>query len=215
MSRKKIELRPILLEAFFVVLGVVLALAANEWRQSRAEGQRTELAIEALKEEIALNQQMLRESVDYHLAISDSLRQHGMRARNTGVDAPPPISVFSKGFIHPTDLVTTSWSLAISTDALSNMPFYQALAFSRIYALYDAYEKQKESVADLFYVDLYQGGYQKVLANYQNLSIIVGTFSYTECELMETVRSSTNEVAGLTLDDLPSAPEFCARMLRR
>ena len=215
MEKPRISFGPIFLEAFFVVLGVVLALAANEWRQDRAESERTAIAEESLRDEITFNQAMLRSSLDYHIALMDSLRTHSVRNRQTGSTAPPSISIFGKGFVHPTDLVTISWSLALSTDALSNIPYERALAFSKIYAQYEGYTKQTNNVADLLYSDLYNDGYLGVLDNFENLNIILGTFAYTECELLTTVENSLSEIGGLELAAEQMAPPYCSYIPKR
>jgi hypothetical protein len=66
LSRPKIDWRPILLEAAFVVLGVVLALGANEWRKSYVDRRNAEAALASIREELQANRTVVGESFDYH-----------------------------------------------------------------------------------------------------------------------------------------------------
>ena len=48
-ARSRRPLGPLLLEVFFIVLGVMVALAANEWRENRALDKRTDAALENIR----------------------------------------------------------------------------------------------------------------------------------------------------------------------
>ena len=53
-----------LFEAFFVVLGVILALSANEWRQNQAAKAKAESALQEIHDELASNMQLVEEAVE-------------------------------------------------------------------------------------------------------------------------------------------------------
>ena len=60
------DIRQAIFEAFFVVLAVVLALAANEWRQGRADREQARGALASIVEELEANRQAVSESLQYH-----------------------------------------------------------------------------------------------------------------------------------------------------
>ncbi len=63
----------LLLEVFFIVLGVMVALAGNEWRENRALAKRTNAALENIRLEILRNQQTVQLRQPYHQAMRDSI----------------------------------------------------------------------------------------------------------------------------------------------
>merc|ERR1711969_512009 len=104
MSDRRIPVAAILLEAAFVVLGVFLALVANDWRSERDAHDRAARARAGLIDEVRHNRGAFQESLASPSAPLDSL---GARAQR---GAPPPTpALFTRGFVHPATARSTAW----------------------------------------------------------------------------------------------------------
>jgi hypothetical protein len=165
-ARRRIDWRPILLEAFFVVLGVVLALAANEWRQAFADRRSAATALESIREELDANRQSVLGSVKYHLQLSDTLRVMLRQAATRGDSAAPAnIRVFTQGFVHPAQLLSTAWETAAATEAVRHMAHDDVLVLARIYDQQRRYETQSEQIGALIYGEIFARGTNGVVRN--------------------------------------------------
>ena len=165
-------------EAAFVVFGVVLALAANEWREGRADRAEARDALAAIHEEIRLNRDMVAEAIAAHearlVAIGDPTTA-----------APPDMSAFSDGFMKPaTALSTAAWDSAAQTGIFSHMEFETVRKLGTLYAHQDRYHDQVSSYASLIYETLYKDGYQSIFGNKRGLLTMIRTLKYQEEALL-------------------------------
>jgi hypothetical protein len=172
-------LRDALFEAAFVVFGVVLALAANEWAEDRTNRRRAESALASIKEELATNRAAVKESLDYHSGLLETIRSRG--------EDSPPLGVrdFSRGFLSPARVYRTAWDSAGATGAFTHLRFAKVLLLSKAYEQQEGYERQAQSIAPIIYEELYRGGTGAILANQRNLANLIGTFAYRERELLQ------------------------------
>ena len=164
----------IFLEAFLVALGVVLALAANEWRQGALARETADEALKSIHTELVFNRAALDSAMIYHSATVDSLRS-SMRAGET-----PSYQVFSRGYIAPALLQSHAWDTARETNALAPLPYEQVLEISRIYSLMAGYETQKEFSGRVIYETMFREGPAAILSRPSNLMSIIYTFIYKE-----------------------------------
>ncbi len=176
-------LRSALFESAFVVLGVTLALAANEWRESRMHRRQAEAAVASIVEELRANRAGVASSLAYHRSRLDTLYAH-----REG-DWVPPLQLFSRGFISPAQLDQTAWTSASETGTLTHIPYAEVLRLSRVYAQQARYGDQARIVGEILYAELYEGGRESVLQNRRNLTGIIETFRYREGQLLETYDS--------------------------
>jgi hypothetical protein len=206
-----IDWRPILLEAFFVVLGVVLALAANEWRQAIADRRSAATALESIREELDANRQSVLRSLRYHLQLSDTLRVI-MRQAATRRDSasPPDIRVFTQGFVHPAQLLGTAWETAAATDAVRHIAHDDVLVLARIYDQQRRYATQSEQIGALIYGEIFARGTGAVIRNYANLASIIAAFWYRECELLLGYDQTLTELRAGSAERR-ELPERCRR----
>ncbi|HWL40485.1 MAG TPA: hypothetical protein VNO75_09620 [Gemmatimonadaceae bacterium] len=168
---------PALFEAAFVVLGVVLALAANEWRQQRKDEHRVAVATRAINAELASNRTAVAAASAYHSRLLDSLRLG---------DSPswrPSVMLFSRGFVSPAQLSSTAWQTAGTTGVVEHMPYQTVLRLSRVYASQARYDHQAQSIGEVLYAELYRTGTEGVTGNYRNLRNLIGAFLYRERHL--------------------------------
>lgn len=166
-------------EAAFVVLGVVLALLANEWRQWRGDQAHAREAFMSIEEELGANRLSLTQSRDYHSAQLTMLREIDPNER---LD----VGQFSRGFIFPALLSRSALDAAAETGALSNLRFEQVLEIGSLYAQQDAYQRQAEANATILYRTLFESGYDGVLKNARGLTTMIGAFAYRESQLIES-----------------------------
>lgn len=179
----RFRIGPILLEAFFVVLGVSLALAGSEWRSGANARAHARDARAMIVEELEANAAELERSRAYHGALLDTL---GTLARQPDAEVSP--ALFREGFVRPARLLSTAWDAARATDALAEMPYDDVLDFSRLYAQQARYERTALETAGVLYRDLMDYGASGVAARFRNLLSIISAMHYTEASLTETYR---------------------------
>jgi len=188
-EQKGVDWKPILLEALFVVLGVVLAFAANEYRESQNQIAKGQVALESIREEVKENRVAVKSSYDYHAHLSDTLRQiigkNYQRVAGGQPKVDPDIRLFTRGFISPARVLSTSWDTARSTDAVAGMQYDDLLTVSKLYAMQEGYQKQSEMVGSVIYGGMFEKGSRGIVKNYENMAAIVGTFYWRERELLE------------------------------
>lgn len=112
------------IETFFVILGVLLALALDEWRQGRREQEVVVLALQNIREEIQANRTEARRALDYH---RDLLRR---------LEKTPQTSVA----LRPAMIRNNSWQAAQSSQAAARMEFSSVAAFSKMEELQEVYQ---------------------------------------------------------------------------
>lgn len=166
-------------EAAFVVLGVVLALAANEWREQRASATRAEHALTSILEELETNRASVAESLEYHSGLLEAIQE------TAATSAQPDIRTFSRGFVSAANVHRTAWESASATGAFEELDFEHLLDLSRVYAQQERYAHQADSISPLIYEELYRGGTSRILENYRNLASLIGSLAYRERELLE------------------------------
>lgn len=188
----RLRLTPILLEAGFVVLGVFLALVANEWRADANARARAEQARTGIVNEIRANRAAYADSRTYHAALLDSLR-----TRMAPGSAPPPSTLFDRGFVFPAQAQATAWEAARSTDVLAHLNFDEVLAFSRLYASNERYRISAENAGQVLFEQIAERGVPGVTANYRNLMYLIGSMQYLEDDL---VAEHDSVLAGLPTD---------------
>lgn len=165
-------------EAFFVVLGVALALAANEWRQARADQVHARRALAAITAELHANRTAVQASHDYH---EDRVRT--IFGAEPGAPALQPRD-FPKGFVMPAQIFQTAWDAAAQTGALTDLDYPTVLALSRVYESQDRYESQSRAVGQLIYEQIFREGLGSVAAAGVNLGAIISTFLFREVQLL-------------------------------
>ncbi len=179
----KLNLRSAFFEAVFVVFGVVLALAANEWRQEVKAQELAKSALESMKVELQTNLDLVIASRNYHQSQAEKLQ--GMIAQKQS----PSMRDFPKGFIHPAWVTDTAWEVAKATGVLSDLEYQRILDLSSTYDRLDHYVKQGEAVGQQIYRIMLDEGPDSILAKPANLVTILYTFLYREMQLQEDLQA--------------------------
>lgn len=188
-------LRSALFEAAFVVLGVVLALAANEWRKSAERAERAEHALAGIVDELRTNREAVASALAYHQGLTATIREL------SATSGSPDAATFSRGFVAPAAVYATAWESAAATGVLEDMDFGVVLDLSRLYAHQERYEVQARGVSSVIYGELYRGGTEAVVENYRNLASLIYSFAYRERELLDLYDRTLTEL------DAGPAPE--------
>ena len=165
-------------EAFFVVLAVVLALAANEWRQNRADREHAASALASVVQELQANRAAAEESREYHSGLMRMIFE--ARTESTRLDGRD----FPRGFVFPARLFRTAWESAAETGVLSHMEYATVLELSRLYAQQARYEAQVKAISELIYGELFRKGASEMAEDAEGLASLIGAFSYRETELV-------------------------------
>ncbi len=111
------SLRSASLEAAFVVFGVVVALAANEWRQDVKAQELADAALVTIVAELETNLELVRASRDYHQS-TVGMMQEKMKTGETVA-----ASDFPRGFINPAWVTDTAWGVAQETGVLADFDY--------------------------------------------------------------------------------------------
>lgn len=204
--RTRIPWTKIVLEAFFVMLGVLLALIADEWRQNHDDKKRAERALISIVDELNLNRDAVAQSLDYHVKLTQQLRQFESEPGHEQALADPRL--FNKGFVHPAALIYTAWDSAQATDAVSHMPYERVLTLSGIYEQQHGYEAQSREVEQLIFGKLLNDGYESMLRNHANLLTVISTFWFRECQLLRTY-DTVFERLGSAPNHPDGIPDMC------
>lgn len=133
------------LEVFFIVLGVILALGLNEWRQAAANAELGKSALEQVKAEIKENQERLEGTLEEHKLLRAHVEEAiatAQQAEEEGDDV-----ALSYQFNYSSTLLTmTAWESAIVTQAVRYMDFATVQQISDIYELFEMYDKHGRDV---------------------------------------------------------------------
>ncbi|GAB5520690.1 MAG: hypothetical protein RhofKO_29410 [Rhodothermales bacterium] len=182
MTTKRPPIGHLLLEAFFVVLAVGLAWAANEWRTHRVEQRQAQDTLGILTEELSSNRDAVLRSYTYHLELSDSLYSLIRR------DTPASQMTFRGGFISREMPLHAAWDAAQASGRLSYVADHVGqdvlLGYANVYQRQHIYSEQKNLIGHLIYERLMDRGMQSLVQNYRNHTTIVGSMVYLEFELL-------------------------------
>jgi hypothetical protein len=166
-------------ELALIVIGVLLALSVDEWRQARARQVAGEEALQSVRVELASNRDLAVESRDYHVGrmeyATDKLRS----------GQPLAMSDFPDGFINPARCLDAAWETARESGELKavNRELHRTIAVA--YAHQDRYEEQIRSVSALIYQQLHEDGRNGMLGNAEGLLFLISTFIFREDEIID------------------------------
>ncbi len=144
------------LEAGLIVLGVLLGLGLNAWREARVDANRSEVALEHIRTELAANQTRVAPLITQHQAVVDSLAsllQRNMQG-SIALDQMNLLALQNQlqlNFSVPL-LQTTAWDLATTTGTLAHLDYMLAADLSRVYARQTFYQEKLQRLNDNVYV---------------------------------------------------------------
>jgi type II secretory pathway pseudopilin PulG len=146
---KESPIRKILIESALIVFSILLAMAVNEWADSRKQAALTERAMHAIREEITGNAQRIHDVRAYHQTLMDaSKRADTLHLVHSYADFRRAAPGWS-GLRNP-ELDATAWQSAITLGVVQNIGFDTVRALSRLYLLQTKFDQYAETSLPTF-----------------------------------------------------------------
>ncbi len=138
------------LEVLSVVLAVLLALAADDWRDARAAESLTRRSIASIAEEIDSNLQLVQEAHDHHQYVLEQIRDsYPEDSELSESDAQNILlDLYRVGVIRPGTVLDTAWSTAQMSGAIKGLEYEIALSLSKVYAVQADYRMATVSITN-------------------------------------------------------------------
>lgn len=149
----------VILEVFSVVLAVVLALAANDWRESRATKDLTRISVEAIAEELGANLEAVGQAHEYHGKVLEQIRTSlPQNVTPTEEEAQSLyLELYKSGIFRRATVVDAAWVTAQSSGATNGLDFGLALSLSKTYTFQSDYLGMSRSARNAAELALYLG----------------------------------------------------------
>ena len=122
-------------DVLLVVLGAMLAVGAEEWRDHRATRRRTDIALSSIRAEITTNLERVKRAELHHRSVIDTLRAYQTR------HAVPNDQLMFSGVFNPAHTLSTAWQTARDTRALGELPYAVALRLGSLYEQQEQYSR--------------------------------------------------------------------------
>ncbi|MEM1176746.1 MAG: hypothetical protein AAGM22_00250 [Acidobacteriota bacterium] len=119
-------------EALWIVLAVLLALAADQWRENKANQKLADKALRGIVEEIQSNRGMVLYFLPRHREIQDALPE-------SHEDWTQPSLEDEDSRFDPIVLRDTAWRTALETNALVHMDYQTVRQLTEVYTFQRAY----------------------------------------------------------------------------
>jgi hypothetical protein len=147
----------VLLESVLIVFSVLLALAVDEWRDSRNRAAAARVALDAIVGELESNRRAAGEAMRFHRSMNATLRAIAASRQL------PSTEVAYGGMLQPARAVSTAWTSARDTGAVNDLPYPLVLQRSRIYERQATYDALTAQIAADIYMDGRRRGMEAVL----------------------------------------------------
>jgi len=147
-----------LAEMVSVVFAVLLALVANEWRQSYHTKQRVREALRNIRLEAEENLHTLRQVSEVQKAYFDLLTSDAVRQQIAGGSEPPSFLALYQhlqkdvgGGLRVTSVNSTSWRSALSTGLVGEFPLPIVLKLTSIQTTAEELDRRFEALESIMY----------------------------------------------------------------
>lgn len=168
----------ILRDVILVVLGAVLALLTEEWRDRRTEHRRAAVAVESIRAELVENRNRVRRARAHHLEMADTL-EHYVAAKTL-----PPERIYFGGVFNPAFPLSTAWQAARETGSLTTLPYDVVLRIAPVYELQTSYRALADALGQSTMTDLEREGALPVFRDrYANFIVLERDFANREMVL--------------------------------
>lgn len=163
MTKSKIDLRHIVIEAVLIVFTVLLALALSEWRSSIKEADTRDKVLNNIINEIRANKKDLESKMDYHKEVSGRLGQYvasdslwNTLQYTSGIESV--IQIMHKGIQNP-NLQSGAWRSAELSGVVNSFEYETLYMLSNLYRVQEegpdnTWKKMAELFGDPFSYEL-------------------------------------------------------------
>ena len=142
----------LLLEVFFIMLGVMVALAGNEWRENRALAKRTNAALENIRLEILRNQQTVQLRLPYHKAMSDSIHANYRIVREIYFENVDVARLGMARGLFFESLYNAAWQTALTSQILPNVDYETLTLLATIYQTQDELKEVENQFSSILFL---------------------------------------------------------------
>jgi hypothetical protein len=129
-GHRKLPIQTLLIEVFSIVLGVLLALGMNEWREQRAHQSQVKAALQNISHELRSNLEMLTTIHENNTATVDAIAKSGEAEADTADN---------RTFIPGLQLRKTAWETLQSTGVSNYADYETMLQLSGTYSMQGVY----------------------------------------------------------------------------
>jgi hypothetical protein len=169
----------VLFESALIVFSVLLALALDELRETRALRGRAETAVAAIASELQANRSAIERAKANHDLMTKTLRELEARGET------PTLALASKGVFNPAGVLDTAWTSAQQMEVIDTLPYDLVLVLSRTYRRQDAYSSLGTQIAADMYMDVRRRGMEAMIrGGSPGISILTQDFASREASLL-------------------------------
>lgn len=129
-SHRKLPIQTLLIEVFSIVLGVLLALGMNEWREQRAHQTQVKAALQNISHELRSNLDVLTTIHENNAVTVDAIAKSGETEADTADN---------RTFIPGLQLRKTAWETLQSTGVSNYADYETMLQLSGTYSMQGVY----------------------------------------------------------------------------
>lgn len=181
MQRWREWLPRVLVESALIVFSVLLALALDEWRESRRQAARVNVAVEAIRSELLSNRRAVERALLFHRATHDTLASFAAAGQQ-----PPHRMYYGRGMFKPARVVATAWESARESGVTNSLPYDLVLTLSAVYANQRRYEALGDAIVADLYADVRARGAEPVLRDgFVGFVTLTEDFANREANLLE------------------------------
>jgi hypothetical protein len=193
-------------DILLVIIGAVLALATEEWRDARHRRVQMETALTSIRDELKANVLLVTRARERHAFLADTLTKLVAAGRK------PDVQIYSNGMANPASVSNTAWQLARQSGALSDVPLSVLLAIAPAYDAQDRYRSVGDALAAELMLDARRNGMDVVLrdrfAQFIPMDI---EFGNRETVLLEKYQSALDQLELSVAGKVRSLPPRAGR----
>jgi hypothetical protein len=140
-----------------VIAGALLALAVEEWRDTRHQHERTRKALISIRDELMLNVDLVSKSRERNAFLRDTL------SRLAELNKLPDPGIYTRAMLNRAGVMHAAWQLAVQTGSLSDVPLEVLLPIAKAYDAQTWYGASGDAVANAILNDTRQFGMEGML----------------------------------------------------
>lgn len=136
-SKPLLDWRVLLVEFLSVVIGVLIALAVDEWNEDRQNQNKADLALDNIRLELKDN-----------LDILEYLHPNNLAVMSVVFDSVQADT--QQNFLPGIQLQETAWQTLMSTGVAAYIPYEELFQVSQIYTIQEIYKRSGNQILDSF-----------------------------------------------------------------
>lgn len=162
-----------------VVLGAILALGLEEWRDTRERTARVDATLDSIADELRANRAMVAAAKQRHAQLVEVLGGYA------AADELPPREVYMYGMFNPAPVGSIAWQTARETGLLVDMPLETVLELALVYDGQERYRSLGQAMLVDIMSDVRRSGMEAVLRDrYTEFIPLATDFASRELSLL-------------------------------